>query len=215
MDLQTLLEKKKIWDVLDTFPDTAVVHEEMAAVYLDVHPKTLYRLRCKPDTGDADSGIPYIQHRTTAGTTARNQKVSYEMGDLRRYRASQKVKNTMDAAALRGMAFGTLSDMLDEHPFWVKTLHSESRGGMGRETVIRSTEVIVGHLQSVPEAMLKDLVENPDIEIQFLSLVEALQCPWIDGESRLPFHSAYVQLLQVSIDQSNAQQEAAMLLASV
>lgn len=211
IDIRILQEKAKIWEVLDKLPDSAVIPAEMAEVYLDVHEKTLARLRQKRESGELNSGPPYIQHRTKAGTKARNQKVSYEMGDLRAYRASQKVGNTMEAAVLREMAFAALPDLLEPHPFWVRTIRSESRGGMGRATVSKSREVIVGHIQTVSYEQLSQLLADPDAEIQQLSLDHAMGMDWADEEARAPFHKAYTEVLQQAIDQSNRLQEGATL----
>lgn len=87
----------EIWKSFEGLSGEAVIPAEMAAVYLGVSEKTLARMRCSGD------GPPYIQHRTNSKTKARNQKISYQLSDVREYRLSQKVRNTLQAAKVRGL----------------------------------------------------------------------------------------------------------------
>jgi hypothetical protein len=242
--IEKLLEEARMIKIMEEFHDSHPVGPELAAIYIRIHEKTLARLRQSKNQG----GLPYFQvptdktvkvqttHNQTAEvnneagdqkvkvktkkekTTARNQPVSYLMSDLRKYRASIIVNNTMEAATLRGMTFSTLSDLFEEYPFWIKTIHSQKKArGMGRVGMVSmSNEVIVGQLQTVSEEEFKRLVVDPDVEIRQLSLDDAMtRHNWADDEARGPFHSAYIEVLQQAIHQSNTQQERATLNASL
>ena len=90
-------------------PDDAVVDAGLAALYLGSSEKSLARYR------QHGEGPPYIQY-PEAKSKARNQKVNYEMGDLRKWRAKNKITSTMDAAVRRGMAFTRVNDLLATQP---------------------------------------------------------------------------------------------------
>jgi hypothetical protein len=99
-----MLEMIEALDRISRLPDDAPVTPQMAAVYLGRSPKTLENWRGK------GMGPPYIQP-FAEGSKARNQMVMYQMGDLRVFMNSHRVKSTMDAAVARGMAYDTLGDM--------------------------------------------------------------------------------------------------------
>lgn len=203
--IEAIRQQVEIWKAFEGLSGEATIPPELAAAYLGISKKSLARLR---QNGE---GPPYIQVRAESETTARNQKVNYILEDLSIYRTSQKVGSTMEAAQLRGMTFATLSDLLEEQPFWIQTIHAESKGGMGRETVSKSREVIVGHVLTVSDPEFAKLLRDPDAEVKWMSLDDAMSLSWADEEARAPFHAAYVEVLQQSINRSNQQQEAATL----
>lgn len=202
--LREAVETAKLFEAL---PDDKAISAELAALYLNVSEKTLSRLR-----GNSD-GPEYEQVVTDKDSKALNQKINYAMGVLRRYRKSITVKSTLDAADKRGCTFATIPDLLRDEPYWIQTIHSKAKGGMGRGTVTKSKEMIVGHVQTVSDKQFKKLLNDPNANVRWMSLDEAMSRPWADEEARQPFHNTYVGVLKDSIKKSKDQQEAATLRA--
>lgn len=204
--LETIRQQAEIWKAFQDIPDDAVVDSKLAAVFLGISHQSLARMRGK------GGSPPYVQLRED-DSTARNQRVNYILKDLRAWRESNKVSSTMEAAQLRGLTFSTLPSLLEEQPFWILTTHSKSKGTMGRGEVSESLEVIADHVFTIPGDKFSKLLQDPNAEVQWISLDEAMSRPWANDEARQPFHEAYTKVLQQSIDRSAAQQEAAILRA--
>ena len=192
--------------VMEGLPDSQKVGPPMAAIFLNVSEKTLSRWRQgkknKDGTVTGMYGPPFAQLGVDERVEAQNQGIGYEMGDLRKYFASLKVKTTMEGAVLRGLTtFSTLSDCLKENPFWIQTVTHEVKGsGMRRGTVSESYEVIVGSMFSVSEDQLKSLITDPTASIHNLSLNEAMKQSWANPEARKPYQEAYVRILRQSLE---------------
>lgn len=193
----------EMWKLLSDLKDEAIVPAWKAAIFLGISEKKLSRLR------HSQRGPDYIQVIAKDGTKARNQDPEYVMGELRRYRASLIVSSTSDAKKMREITFATIQSLLEEQPYWIQTIHSTARGGMGRGTVSKSSNVIIGHTQTVSDKKFKKLLTNKDARVRWISLDEAMSLPWADEEARQPFHYAYVAVLKQSIKKSGAQQERA------
>lgn len=201
--IETIRKQVEIWEAFKGFPDEAVVRADLAAIYLEVSKKTLARLR------QNGGGPPYIQNPEEE-SEARNQIVTYEMGDLRAYRASKKVKSSMNAAKMRGLAFATLEDLLEEQPFVMRTDFSKGRVGMSLDRN-KSISTIMGHILTISDEDFSSLLSDKSMEVVWLPLPEALNENWASPKAREPFHNAYTKLLQGWIDQSVSGQEAAEL----
>lgn len=203
-EIENLREIADMWKLFGEIPDEATIPSELAAVFLGVSDKTLSRLRQK------GGGPPYFQANEIE-TKARNQRVNYILGDLRVWRESKKVANTVEAAQVRGMTFATMSDVLEEMPFWRITTTSSAKAGLSSDRGSKSRSLIEGHVLGVPDSRTLELLNDERADVVWLSLVDAMSEPWADGEARLLFHRAYVDVLQGAIYQSEQQQEAAEL----
>ena len=118
----TLRELSEVWKLFGDMPDDTVLNVELTALYLGISVKTLARYR------QNGGGPEYIQYQAE-DSKARNQRVNYLLGDLRVWRNSHKVKNSMEAAQVRGLAFNSLSDFTIPQPFWHidKDINSNNR----------------------------------------------------------------------------------------
>lgn len=112
----TLDEIRSCFDKLSNLPDTMMVDNEHAAIYLGISIKSLARYRMN------GSGPSYHQY-PLEGSRARNQKVYYKMGDLRDWRESHKVRSTVEAATKRGLCFATVNDLERVEPFWIQDFY--------------------------------------------------------------------------------------------
>lgn len=169
-------------DILNTIDRVCELHDdvpissELAALYLGITHKTLSRLR---QNGD---GPPYLQY-PASGSKARNQRVNYVMGDLRNYRNKNRVKSTMEAAVLRGMALTTTSSLSIEQPFYVEI----NRKGQG---------IIVNHVLALYGDDLSDYIDFPQYHVVWMNWNVALNSPtWKDSDSELSFREKYKKLL--------------------
>jgi len=205
--IEAIRKQAEVWEAFKGFPDEAVVRADLAAIYLGISKKTLARLR------QEGGGPPFIQN-IEEGSTARNQIVNYPMGKLRGYRASKEVTSTMNAAQMRGLAFSTMEDLLEEQPYWQHTVFGKSRAGLGSK-ITKAYPRIIGHIQTVSDEEFASLLHDENAEVVWLSLPDAMKEDWVNPKARAPFHQAYIELLQGWIDQSNAGQEAAVLLDSL
>ena len=129
-----MLEMLEAVDRIARLVDDANISADMAAAYLCITPKTLETWRRNGD------GPPYCQPNV-GGHRARNQKITYKMGDLRKYRDQNTHTSTMDAAVARGMAYtthGTANFMLidQEALLGFDWLHSSASYDELREAVI-------------------------------------------------------------------------------
>ncbi len=88
--------------------DDATIGTDYAAFYLEMSEKTLANHRQK------GAGPAYIQANTSE---ARNQSVSYKMGDLRTWQQKNRFKNPVAAADARGLC-REVNDLFDDIGFW-------------------------------------------------------------------------------------------------
>ncbi|HDH1431897.1 hypothetical protein [Klebsiella quasipneumoniae] len=175
ISVEILRELSEVWKLFDDLPDDSVLNVDLAAVYLGVSVKTLARYR------QNGGGPEYIQYQAE-DSKARNQRINYLLGDLRIWRNNHKVKNSMQAAQVRGLAFTSLSDFTEEHPFIVKNKIIQKRkikrlGVRDSDTEIYD-DVILGHILCVEETVLKIEISNNDLQVIWISIEEALKKHW-------------------------------------
>ncbi|EEP1025764.1 hypothetical protein HAY27_004789, partial [Salmonella enterica] len=99
----TLRDLSEVWQLFGNMPDDTTLNVDLAALYLGISVKTLARYR------QNGGGPEYIQYQSE-DSKARNQRVNYLLKDLKVWRDAHKVKNSMEAAQVRGLAFNSLID---------------------------------------------------------------------------------------------------------
>ncbi|EGL0892626.1 TPA: hypothetical protein JZG45_003239 [Escherichia coli] len=186
----TLRELSEVWKLFGDMPDDTVLNVELTALYLGISAKTLARYR------QNGGGPEYIQYQAE-DSKARNQRVNYLLGDLRVWRNSHKVKNSMEAAQVRGLAFNSLSDFTIPHPFWHidKDINSNNRNK------------ILSHVLITPEDKFKIYLAEKHVNIIWMSIEEALLLEWTDLNERQVFNDLFVNFLSNLIQISTSAQE--------
>ncbi|HBR7475891.1 Uncharacterised protein [Klebsiella pneumoniae] len=186
----TLRELSEVWKLFGDMPDDTVLNVELTALYLGISVKTLARYR------QNGGGPEYIQYQAE-DSKARNQRVNYLLGDLRVWRNSHKVKNSMEAAQVRGLAFNSLSDFTIPQPFWHidKDINSNNRNK------------ILSHVLITPEDKFKIYLAEKHVNIIWMSIEEALLLEWTDLNERQVFNDLFVNFLSNLIQISTSAQE--------
>lgn len=186
----TLRELSEVWKLFGDMPDDTVLNVELTALYLGISVKTLARYR------QNGGGPEYIQYQAE-DSKARNQRVNYLLGDLRVWRNSHKVKNSMEAAQVRGLAFNSLSDFTIPQPFWHidKDINSNNRNK------------ILSHVLITPEDKFKIYLAEKHVNIIWMSIEEALLLEWTDLNERQVFNDLFVSFLSNLIQISTSAQE--------
>lgn len=186
----TLRELSEVWKLFGDMPDDTVLNVELTALYLGISVKTLARYR------QNGGGPEYIQYQAE-DSKARNQRVNYLLGDLRVWRNSHKVKNSMEAAQVRGLAFNSLSDFTIPQPFWHidKDINSNNRNK------------ILSHVLITPEDKFKINLAEKHVNIIWMSIEEALLLEWTDLNERQVFNDLFVSFLSNLIQISTSAQE--------
>ncbi len=174
-------------------PDATPVDSELAAVYLCVSSATLKRMRSE------GTGPKYQQPQTISGTTARNQKIVYLMGELKRWLAEQTTASTMNAAELRGTMFATLQSLGIPEPFWI----GQHKG----------MEAILGHVLATP--LTVELKSGKTAHIEWIVWPEALRMGWSNGVQRKVFEERYIKLLTEAFEAVSAGREATAIMESM
>ena len=159
---------------LSQMPDATPVDADLAAVYLCTSPATLKRMRAE------GTGPKYQQPQTNSGSTARNQKITYLMGELKRWLDGQSTSSTMHAAELRGTMFATLQDLGHLEPFWIGS-H-------------KGIEVNLGHVLATP--LTPSLISDGAAHIEWLDWGAALSLPWTQKGQRVVFEVPFKTLLE-------------------
>jgi hypothetical protein len=176
-DIREQFALAKVRAGLSQMPDTTPVDADLAAVYLCTSPATLKRMRAE------GTGPKYLQPKTNEGTTARNQKISYLMGELKRWLEGQSTNSTMHAAELRGTMFATLQDVGRLEPFWI-----------GKH---KGVEVVLGHVLATP--LTPSLISDGAAHIEWLDWGAALSLPWTLKEQRAVFEVPFKTLLESAL----------------
>ena len=174
-------------------PDATPIDSELAAVYLCTSSATLKRMRSE------GTGPKYQQPQTISGTTARNQKIVYLMGELKRWLAEQTTASTMNAAELRGTMFATLQSLGTPEPFWA----GEHKG----------VDVIFGHVLATP--LTPELMSGEAAHIEWIDWPEAMRRGWFNGVQRAVFEDRYTKLLTGALDAANAGREATVFMEAM
>ncbi len=188
-DIRAQFVAAKVRAHMASMPDGTPIDADLAAVYLCVSPATLKRMRAE------GTGPTYQQPRTNEGTTARNQKITYLMGELKRWLQEQSTSSTMHAAELRGTMFATLQDLTREHPFWIKKV-----GGV---------DAVLGHVLAIDVA---GLMSDPEAHIEWLDWIGALSLPWPASAHRAIFEPQVKRVLFVADQKMLAGTEAGIML---
>ncbi|HCA9667860.1 TPA: hypothetical protein MYK37_001892 [Klebsiella variicola subsp. variicola] len=186
----TLRDLSEVWKLFGDMPDDTTLNVDLAALYLGISVKTLARYR------QNGGGPEYIQYQSE-DSKARNQRVNYLLKDLKIWRDAHKVKNSMEAAQVRGLAFNSLIDFTIEQPFWHidNELDSDNRNK------------ILSHALRTPEERFKLYLKEEHINVIWISIEEALLLDWTDLTERQVFNDAFVEFLSNLIQLSTATQE--------
>ncbi|ELU4490226.1 hypothetical protein [Serratia nevei] len=183
--VETLRELSEVWQLFGDMPDETTLSVDLAALYLGISVKSLARYR------QNGGGPHYIQYQAE-DSKARNQRVNYLLRDLRSWRDSHRVSSTMHAAQVRGLAFTSLYDFCEPQPFWCIT------NGSG------SASKIISHALTLPDDDFKQILLEPNAEVVWTSIEEALFMDWINVDERKKWNDLFNELLNYLIKSSNA-----------
>lgn len=189
-EIRDQFAKAKVRSGMAAMPDSTPVDVDLAAVYLCTSPATLKRMRAE------GTGPTYQQPKTNLGTTARNQKIVYLMGELKRWLQEQTTSSTMHAAELRGTMFTSLQDLATPEPFWV-----------GK---VKGVDAILGHvLASEPSISFSD----SEAQIEWLDWATSMGLPWSHQQQRAVFETPFASALQSVHRRLEAGREATAILS--
>ena len=188
--IATLRDLSEVWKLFGGMPDDTTLNVDLAALYLGISVKTLARYR------QNGGGPEYIQYQAE-DSKSRNQRVNYLLGDLRVWRNSHKVKNSMEAAQVRGLAFNSLIDFTIQQPFWYIDNDIDS--------VNRNK--ILSHVLMTPDERFEIYLKEDRVHIVWISIEEALSWEWADLNERQVFNNTFVEFLSNLIQLSNSMQE--------
>jgi hypothetical protein len=194
--IDILRKLSEVWRLFGDMPDDTTLSVDLAALYLGISVKTLARYR------QSGGGPSYIQYQSE-GSQARNQRVNYLLKDLRSWRHNHKVSNTMHAAQVRGLAFNSLLDFCKPQPFWQVTDKSSSR----------DKSKILSHALTIPDDDFKKKLLEPNADIVWISIEEALFNEWQTADERQKWNDIFKEFLNEIISASNAAQEKHILNA--
>lgn len=186
----TLRDLSEVWKLFGDMPDDTTLNVDLAALYLGISVKTLARYR------QNGGGPEYIQYQSE-DSKARNQRVNYLLKDLKVWRDAHKVKNSMEAAQVRGLAFNSLIDFTLPQPFW----HIDN------SAELQNRNKILSHALRTPEERFKLYLKEERVKITWTSIEEALSWEWADLNERQVFNNTFVELLSNLIQLSNSVQE--------
>ncbi|EKN3890666.1 TPA: hypothetical protein ACPZTG_003159 [Yersinia enterocolitica] len=188
--IDILRKLSEVWRLFGDMPDDTTLSVDLAALYLGISVKTLARYR------QSGGGPSYIQYQSE-GSQARNQRVNYLLKDLRSWRDNHKVSNTMHAAQVRGLAFNSLLDFCKPQPFWQVTDKNSSR----------DKSKILSHALTIPDDDFKKKLLEPNADIVWISIEEALFNEWQTADERQKWNDIFKEFLNEIISASNAAQE--------
>lgn len=180
--IETLRELSEVWRLFGDMPDDTTLSAELSALYLGVSIKTLARYR---QNGEGPS---YIQYQAE-DSKARNQRVNYLLGDLRTWRDSHKVKSTMQAAQIRGLAFSSLLDLTAPQPFWAVD------------------EKIYAHALTISDEDFRELLNTTRAKIIWISVEEVLFEEWHHPQERQKWNDLFIGVLDELMQACQSVQE--------
>lgn len=169
-NITNLLTHFQIVKEISSLPDSAILSAEHAALFLGISAKTLARYR------QSNDGPAYIQY-PQSGTKARNQRVNYTMNSLKIWRDKNTVVSTMDAAVKRGLAFGSISDLITPQPFWV------------------INDRVANHSFCTSIEEFRTLLNNKEATVEFMTWDKAFSKQWFNNQARQSFSDRYTKLL--------------------
>ncbi|AOR66175.1 hypothetical protein BBJ41_00650 [Burkholderia stabilis] len=176
--------------------DEVSVNKEIAALFLCCSERTLDRMRTEGNGPEYTQDMPRAEV-FGAKPNGRRPGITYLMKDLRQWRDSHKVRNPREAIARdrRALSFTTLADLLDDQPWFTKV-------GSGD---------LVGHALTGPIEVFEERLVDPEIEVTWLPMPEAMDRPWRNLRERTPFHDAYIGVLGEAMRLSQVRQDDAVL----
>ncbi|WP_341905918.1 hypothetical protein [Polaromonas sp. YR568] len=188
LDIRKQLEEAKVRSQIASLNSETELTPGLAAIFTGRSERNLRELR------GTKSGPVYTQPETDS--TARNQKITYRLGDLKDWLASQRTTSTIHAAERRGTMFATLQSLGVPEPFWV---HKQ-----------KGVEAILGHVLATP--LTSNLISGHAAHIEWIEWPHALRMPWSNGQQRQVFEVPYTTLLTRALDAANAGREATELI---
>ncbi|RRO01055.1 hypothetical protein [Pectobacterium aquaticum] len=190
--VETLRSLSEVWELFGGMPDDSILSADLAALYLGVSVKTLARYR------QSGSGPQYIQYQSE-DSKARNQRINYLLKDLRSWRDNHKVSNTMHAAQVRGLAFKSLLDFCQPQPFWQVSEKINSTA--------TAQSKILSHALTIPDDDFKKNLLEPNADVVWISIENALFQKWENKEERIIWHEIFTSTLDNITRASESEQE--------
>lgn len=176
LDVRKQLEEAKVRSQIAALHNDTELTPGLAAIFTGRSERNLRELR------GTKSGPAYTQPETDS--TARNQKITYRLGDLKDWLASQRTTSTIHAAQRRGTMFATLHSLGVEEPFWI----TESKG----------VDAILGHVLATP--LTPELLSGEAAHIEWFDWPEAMRRAWLNGAQRNLFEAHYTSLLTGALE---------------
>lgn len=191
LDVRKQLEEAKVRSQIAALHDDTELTPGLAAVFTGRSERNLRELR------STKSGPAYTQPETDS--TARNQKITYRLGDLKDWLASQRTTSTIHAAQRRGTMFATLHSLGVEEPFWI----TESKG----------VDAILGHVLATP--LTPELLAGEAAHIEWFDWPEAMRRAWLNGAQRKLFEAHYTSLLTGALEAAETGRVAASVIGAM
>lgn len=188
--------------------DEAMVDEKLAALFVGKSVQTLRRWRAHGVGPTPWKGPAHLTSDMTR-TEGTNHSVQYQMKRLRTFIDEGFVEGTAEGlnrneATIQKklmLGFGSLQDLRDEQP-WFQHIVSDG------------SSVMIGHALAMEPEKFEALWNDPDVELAWLPLDEAIEKPWYILESRTPFHEAYVAVLMSRLNATKERQATAEMFAA-
>ena len=191
LDVRKELEEAKVRSQIAALHDDTELSPGLAAVFIGRSERNLRELR------STKSGPAYTQPETDS--TARNQKITYRLGDLKDWLASQRTTSTIHAAQRRGTMFATLHSLGVEEPFWI----TESKG----------VDAILGHVLATP--LTPELISGEAAHIEWFDWPEAMRRAWLGVAQRKLFEDPYTSLLTEALEAAQTGRVAASVIGAL
>lgn len=191
LDVRKQLEEAKVRSQIAALHNDTELTPGLAAVFTGRSERNLRELR------GTKSGPAYTQPETDS--TARNQKITYRLGDLKDWLASQRTTSTIHAAQRRGTMFATLQGLGVEEPFWI----TETKG----------VDAILGHVLATP--LTPELISGQEAHIEWFDWPEAMRRAWINPAQRTLFEAPYTSLLTGALEAAETGRVAASVIGAM
>lgn len=191
LDIRKQLEEAKVRSQIAALHDDTELMPGLAAIFIGRSERNLRELR------GTKNGPAYTQPDTDS--TARNQKITYRLGDLKDWLASQRTTSTIHAAQRRGTMFATLQSLGVPEPFWV--------------TQTKGVETILGHVYATH--LTPELISGEAAHIEWIDWPEAMRRAWANPAQRQLFEAPYTSLLTGALEAADAGRVAAHCLVAM
>jgi hypothetical protein len=204
IDLTVLRDRAAILQALESFPDSADLTSDEAALYLGISKKTLLRWRNdyrrdwggQPAPAEPGEAFPSARQAVRPGSMARNQHLRWRKSDLRQWRDRGMLRSTdaLDGAVQRGMALVTAADAFKENPW------------------LFGPQGCLGHAQTASDEVFDAWRQRQGVDVVIGTLEEAvLEWAWIEGGDREAFCDLFRDLLMPAMSHMNAKSSAITL----